>query len=212
STGNIYVTGTGDSSSFPTTPGAFQDLPGGSAFVAKLNAAGTALVYSGFVGGRDGLDIAVDGSGSAYVAGITYADPRFATPGAFPTTYGGGISDGFVAKVNPAGSARDYFSYLGGSASDDNGYAIAVDSTGNAYVTGLTQSFDFPITLGAYQTTKKGIWNVFVTKVNPSGRTLVYSTYLGGSTPMPATMGMKSPWIPPAAPISRDRLARLTSR
>ncbi len=189
SSGNVYVTGTGDPATFPTTPGAFQDSPGGSAFVAKLNATATALVYSGFLGGRDGLDIAVDASGSAYVTGITYADAHFPTPGALQTTYGGGISDGFVAKVNPTGSARAYFSYLGGSASDDNGYAIAVDSSGNAYVTGSTQSSDFPITPGAFQTTKKGIWNVFVTKVNPSGTAMVYSTYIGGSTPYAGDYG-----------------------
>jgi hypothetical protein len=195
--GNAYVTGGTQSTDFPTTPGAFQTVCGGSSsgefncfdtFVSKINPAGSALVFSTYLGGtgdESGSGIAVDGSGGVYVTGG--AGPNFpVTPGAFQTTYGSGSDDAFVSKINPSGSALVYSTYLGGSA-DDNGTGIAVDSTGSAYVGGITYSANFPVTSGAFQTVcgggcKNGGANAFVAKINPSGSGLVYSTYLGGST------------------------------
>jgi hypothetical protein len=186
--GNAYVTGSTGSSDFPVTPGAFQTNYGGSgdAFVTKLNPAGSALVYSTYLGGSgeedgwgDGGGIAVDSAGNAYVTGGTGSTDFPVTPGAFQTNNGGG-DDAFVTKLNPAGSALVYSTYLGGSG-QDVGEAIAVDSAGNAYVTGGTGSTDFPVTPGAFQTKNAGFGDVFVTKINPAGSALVYSTYLGGS-------------------------------
>ena len=187
STGAAYVTGRTGSADFPTTAGAFDtSYPGGQecAFISKLNAAGSALVYSTFLGGssntNDGSGIAIDSSGAAYVSGITASTNFPTTPGAFSTSYNGGLDDAFVTKLNPAGSSLVYSTYLGGSQEDD-GNAIAIDSAGAAYVTGATGSANFPTTAGAFQTSLKGVTNGYVTKLNPSGSGLAYSTYLGGS-------------------------------
>jgi hypothetical protein len=182
--GSAYVTGLTDSRNFPTTAGAFQTTIGGSsdAFVTKLNPAGSALVYSTYLGGSgqdEGLGIAVDRADSAYVTGRTGSANFPTTVGAFRTTIGG-PGDAFVTKLNPAGSALVYSTAVGGS-DFDRGFGIAVDAAGSAYVTGETFSSDFPTTAGAFQTTFAGVEDVFVTKVDPTGSALVYSTYLGGS-------------------------------
>ncbi|MBS1251479.1 MAG: hypothetical protein MAG451_00512 [Anaerolineales bacterium] len=183
--GSAYVTGPA-STDFPTTPGAFQtEHAGGTdAFVAKLNAAGDALVYATFLGGR-GSDqtwgIAVDAAGSAYVTGSTLkpGDDFPVTPGAFQPSRGGPDPAAFVTKFNPAGSTLVYSTHLGGSETD-RGYDIAVLG-GNAYVTGVTSSDDFPTTAGSFQDSRAGVTDVFVTKMNAAGSGLVYSTYLGSS-------------------------------
>jgi hypothetical protein len=186
--GNAYVTGLTDSSNFPITPSAFQTTFGGKsdAFVSKLNAAGSALLYSTYLGGsgdeNSGLGsgrIAVDASGNAYVAGDTNSSNFPTTPGAFQTNLGGGGRDAFVSKLNAAGSALLYSTYLGGSG-DESGSGIAVDASGNAYVTGFTQSSNFPTTTGVFQTGLHGPTDAFVSKLNAAGSALVYSTYLGG--------------------------------
>jgi hypothetical protein len=145
--------------------------------VAKINPEGSALVYSTCLGGSNydqAIGIAVDSAGSAYVTGFTESANLPITPGAFQTTLRGN-ADAFVSKINPSGSALVYSTYLGGSGGE-GASAIAVDSAGNAYVTGGTGSFDFPTTPGAYQATAG---EIFVTKINSSGSDLVYSTYLG---------------------------------
>jgi len=182
--GNAYVTGYTESTDYDVTPGAFQTTKGGGrdVFVTKLNATGTALVYSTYIGGSasdEGYGIAVDGSGNAYVTG--YAGSGYdVTPGAFQTTYRGNL-DVFVTKLNATGTALVYSTYIGGSGRDE-GYAIAVDGNGNAYVTGETSSTDYDVTPGAFQTTNGGGRDVFVTKLNATGTALVYSTYIGGSS------------------------------
>jgi len=150
--------------------------------VAKLNPAGSGLLYATFLGGSDGdrgSGIAVDGGGNAYVTGPTYSSDFPTTPGAFDTTYSG--PDVFVAKLNPAGSGLVYATFLGGS-SVDHGFGIAVDGGGNAYVTGVTASSDFPAIPGVFDTTHNGEGDAFVAKLNPAGSGLVYATFLGGSS------------------------------
>lgn len=196
--GNVYVAGTTFSTDFPTTPGAFQTACGGDncqfgdGFVTKLNPTGSDLVFSSYLGGSSfnaAHGIAVDSAGSVYVTGFTSATDFPITPGAFQTTNGrGGI--GFVTKFNPTGSALIYSTFLGGTGLNgfggDRGFGIAVDNSGNAYVTGLTDSKDFPTTPGAFQTLCDGggwgcSYNGFVTKLNSTGTDLIYSTYLGGT-------------------------------
>ena len=186
SAGNAYVTGQALSPDFPTTPGAFQTMLRGStdAFVTKLNADGSALLYSTYLGGTADTDqlgrsIAVDAAGSAYVAGQTTASDFPTTSGALQTSLHGQLN-AFVTKLNGDGSALVYSTYLGGSFVDE-GAGIAVDAAGHAYVTGLAASVDFPTTSGAFQTQLGGRFNAFVTNLNLDGSALAYSTYLGGS-------------------------------
>jgi hypothetical protein len=188
--GSAYVVGNTTSTDFPTTTGAPQTalLGYSDAFVAKLNAGGSALLYGTYLGGsggRTGSDrgsgIAVDSAGDAYVTGFTESADFPTTPGAFQTRFGGSVN-AFVTVVNPSGTAWVYSTYLGGSSiNGDRGAAIAVDSAGDAYVTGDTYSDNFPTTAGAFQTTLVGFDDTFVTKLNPAGSGLFYSTYLGSS-------------------------------
>ena len=191
STGHAYVTGETHSTeaTFSVTVG--PDLtsnPSADAFVAKVNPSGTALDYAGYIGGSDldrGLGIAVDSTGNAYVTGFTRS-----TEATFPVTVGpdltfnGSLHDAFVAKVNPLGTALDYAGYIGG-AGFDRGFGIAVDSTGNVYVTGQTSSREdtFPVTVGPDLTYNGGNLSsdAFVAKVNPSGTILDYAGYIGGA-------------------------------
>ena len=181
--GNAYITGQA-APNFPTTPGAFQTVSGGSsdAFVTKLNSTGTAQVYSTFLGGSgfdSASEIAIDALGNAYVTGG--ADAGFpVTAGAFQTTFnGGGGGDAFVTKLNSTGTALVYSTFLGGSGRDA-GLGIAVNSAGNAYVTGSTDSSNFPVTAGAFQSVTATGNDAFVTELSVAGNSLAYSTYLGG--------------------------------
>jgi hypothetical protein len=157
----------------------------GSGFVAKLTPTGTALAYATHLGGI-GYAIAVDAAGSAYVTGGTSLSdfPTAAPPGETPVqaTYAGS-TDAFVAKLTPTGTALAYATYLGGSAYD-NGYAIAVDAAGSAYVTGSTHSADFPTAAppgeAPIQAISGGASDAFVAKLTPTGTALTYATYLGG--------------------------------
>jgi hypothetical protein len=185
SSGNAYITGVTHSNNFPTTLGAVQRTYTGTgdAFVAKLNATGTALLYSTYLGGRgvnQANGITVDALGDAYVTGYTNSSDFPTTPGAMQTRLAG-FHNGFVAKLNATGTALVYATYLGGSG-NDYASAIAVDATGNAYVTGSTYSTDFPTTSGAAQRTYGGGGDAFVAKLSSTGSALLYSTYLGGNS------------------------------
>jgi hypothetical protein len=178
--GNAYVTGYTTSTDFPTL-NAFHVANGGlsDAFVTKFNSTG-ALVYSTYLGGKGndiGYGIAVDALGNAYVAGQV-SSGNFPLKGAFQNRLGG-ASDAFVTKLNPAGNGLVYSTFLGG-VSFDRAYAITVDSAGAAYVTGSTASTNFPL-LNPYQSTLGSNSDAFIAKLNPTGKTLVYSTYLGGN-------------------------------
>lgn len=211
--GNAYIAGVTSYSAFPTTPGAFdRSLNGGNdGFVAKLNTnpasctpgsginCTEALVYSTLIGGAQddsmsGIDI--DSSGAAYVTGRTSSTDFPTTMGVLRTSYAGGAFDAFVTKVNTSGAGLDYSTFLGGdqirfiNTGDDEGAGIKVDSSGNAYVTGTTDSASFPTTPGAFRTScancsvfnhlSSAVFDGFVSKLNPTGSGLVYSTYLGG--------------------------------
>jgi len=191
SAGNAYITGDAGPLSFPTTAGAFQTTPVGyDAFVTKLNPAGSGLVYSARFGGN--LDdfsrgIALDVSGNAYITGWTVCRSTictFPTVNAFQPNFAGGNNDAFVTKIDSSGSSLVYSTYLGGgkviNGTEDWGEAIAVDSAGSAYVTGYTYSPDFPVTVGALDTSRAGL-DAFITKFTPDGAALVYSTFLGGA-------------------------------
>jgi len=182
SAGSAYVTGFTYSSDFPTTTGAYDITSNGvDAFVTKLNASGTELIYSTFLGGteyEEGKGIAIDTAGNAYVTGLTNSSDFPTTAGAYDTTYNGN-GDVFVTKLNASGTGLIYSTFLGGIELDLV-YGIAVDSVGNAYAAGLTTSSDFPTTVGAYDTTFTGTGDAFVTELNASGTGLVYSTFLGG--------------------------------
>ncbi len=182
--GNAYVSGSTDSTDFPTTAGAFQtsSADASKAFVTKLQTDGSSLVYSTFLGDSlagETTGIAVDSAGSAYTTTTTTGDCP-ATAGAFRTTRPGNF-DLCVSKLNPAGSALVYSTFLGGAQSEISG-GIAIDSSGSAYVTGNAGSTDYPTTAGSFQPTSAGGHSAFVTKLNPDGTGLAYSTFLGGGT------------------------------
>lgn len=196
--GNVYLTGATGDGTWPATPGALLPNRGGftpaNAFLTKMNAAGSSLIYSTFFGGGAGdlgVAVAVDRQGNAYVAGVTESFDFPTTPGAFrPTIPPFNVSNFdrsncFVTKFNVAGSALVYSTYLYGK-QREGCTAIAVDAQGAAYVTGGTDSTDFPTTEGALQTTYRlgseaQRYDVFITKLNPAGSGLEYSTFLGGS-------------------------------
>jgi hypothetical protein len=216
--GNLYVAGGTNSADFPTTRGAFQPAIAGTScihdglpvpcvdgFIAKLNPQGSALIYSTFLGGSNHdavLGLAIDSTGSVYATGGTLStdfpvanalQPSFG-PTTCGTTQGGSprpCFHAFVTKLNSTGTALDYSTYLGGNG-DDAGIGIAVDETGAAYVTGATNSTNFPTTTGAAQTSFGGgtcgnlsspfdCPDAFLAKLDPLGTSLAYSTYLGGS-------------------------------
>jgi concanavalin A-like lectin/glucanase superfamily protein/beta-propeller repeat-containing protein len=183
-TGNAYVAGQTDSAAFPVTAGVIRPVhPGGgdAVFVTKINAAGTAIAYSTFLGQGNALGIAVDAATNAYIGGTTTSGIPGTSATSAQQSFGGGSSDGFVTKINPAATAILYATFLGGNAADAIS-GITVDAAGNAYVTGSTSSLAFPGTsTSPIQATFGGNIDAFVTKINTTGSTFSYSTYLGGT-------------------------------
>ena len=183
--GNVYVGGTtsapnGGTNNFPVTPGAA--FASGFGFVLKLNPSGSQLVYSTLIPASvQGL--AIDAAGNVYITGaVDSRSPFPTTAGAFQiSAKASNQLPGIVAKLNASGSALSYATYLSGSGSNGNDHlnSIAVDGAGNAFVAGSTYSTDFPVTAGAFMTKSPAALSVFVTKLNPQGSGLVYSTYLG---------------------------------
>jgi hypothetical protein len=198
--GNAYLAGMTTSANFPTTPGAFQTTPPGDtdAFVTKLNPSGSGLIYStylgglGELGGDEAYSIAVDVQGNAYVTGVTgsrnfpvvnpfQADCRPAAPF---------CHDAFVSKLNPTGSALLFSTFLGGRSVFEEGQGIAVNAQGNAYVTGFTDSDDFPLHNPIKPSMIAGDTDAFVTEFSLDGSSLVYSSYLGGYNAMDKGYGI----------------------
>jgi hypothetical protein len=189
SNGNTYVAGLTQSIDFPTANASQPALKGATdVFVSKINASGTALVYSTYLGGSDidaASGIARDTSGNIYVTGYTASSNFPITPNALQSNLNGTARDAFVAKFRASG-ALQYSTYLGGS-NVDAANAIAVDGAGSAYVTGYTCSPDYPV-VNAFQPSLDGApngcfsgWDAFLSKLDASGSALVYSTYFGGS-------------------------------
>jgi hypothetical protein len=194
SAGEAFLTGYTYASDFPTTSGAFQPKlaagnVNGTGWVAKMNSAGSALVYSTFLGGSAsdaGRGIAIDSAGNAVVAGYTESTNFPVTPNALQSTdhatpIGTGTTDdtGFVAKLNSSGSGLIFSTFLGGSYTDQM-LAAATDTAGNAYVVGTCLSKDFPATKGAFQTTMQESWNPCMAKITSDGNSFDYATYVGG--------------------------------
>jgi Beta-propeller repeat len=187
--GNVVVTGETGSTGFPTTPGAFQPTFAGGptdAFVTKLNAKGSRLLFSTFLGGEggEGFDAGFisffDRAGNVHVEGDTGSPDFPTTPGSFQPTFGGGPGDGFVVKLRPNGARLVYSTFIGGSGAD-GAHDGELDKKGNFHLDGFTDSTDFPTTPGAFQPTFGGGPNdAWAAKLNKTGTALVYSTYLGG--------------------------------
>ena len=195
SNGNAYVTGSTDSSNFPTTSGAYQKTSSGSteAFVFKLNSTGAKMLYSTFLGGDNtdrAYDIKVDTSGNAYVTGSTRSSDFPTTSGSYDQTHNSNY-DVFVTKLNSTGKGLVHSTFVGGG-DRDYGYSIDIDSSGNAYVTGKTYyyysggnnstSSNFPMTQNAYDRFHNGNYDAFAFKLNSAGTSLTYSTFIGGSS------------------------------
>lgn len=181
--GQAYVVGDSRSDSFPTTPDVFSTVHSGErdVVVFKLSPNGQQLLFSTFLGGKDfdyGQSIAIDARGSSYLTGYTYSDDFPVSEDAFDITYSGDGAS-FIAKISPSGRALFYSTFLEGSSKS---YGIDIDQYGQAYMTGWTGTRDFPTTPGVFDTTYEG-WggDAFVTKLDDSGRSLVFSTFLGGS-------------------------------
>ncbi len=186
SNGYPCVTGETTSGDYPITSGAYDQTTDGlyrDVFVTKLNNGGSALVFSTFLGGSShdwGYAVAFDANRNVYVTGGTYSSNFPTTAGAYSQTYH--TYDVFVTKLNYAGGYLEYSTFIGGSGTDA-GHAIAVDNSGNAYITGATTSTNYPTTSDAFdQSYNGGDWDIFVTKLNASGSTLDHSTFIGGAT------------------------------
>jgi len=178
--GNAYITGYTGSTDFPVLNGPDLSFNGGTydVFIAKINTTGTALIYSGFLGGSDsdyGLDIILDEANAVYITGRTASSN-------FPTVIGPDLSfngtyDAFVTKVNAAGDSLVYSGFVGGN-NDERSYSIAIDDAQNVYITGWTKSDDFPTTNG-FDQVYNGLEDAFVVKVDNDGTTLAYASFLG---------------------------------
>ncbi len=182
--GSIYVTGETSSDDFSLRPAAALDaqLDGDTdAFVVRLNAAGSMLLYGTYLGGSEddvGTGIAVGSDGTAYVSGETTSS-NFPTPGGFSSTLRGS-RDAFVARFNADGLGLQYGTYLGGDALD-SAEGIALGADGSAYVTGRTLSPNFPTTPGAYDRTFAGSFDAFLARIDPAGASVLYGSFLGGN-------------------------------
>lgn len=180
--GQAYITGSTNSAAFPVTTGVLQSSYGGGpsdAFVAVLNSAASNLVFSTYLGGSgadEGRALVIDGTNNVYIAGKTDSPNLPSSPIQAAL---GGAADAFVAKMNGAGTSLIYFTYLGGT-TNDQANGIAIDSNTDVYVTGSTDSPNFPVTAGVFQSQLLGGADVFAARINPSGQSLTYSTYIGG--------------------------------
>ena len=197
SLGNPIVTGYTSSTTFPTTPGAYDRFPGTNynVYVSKISSCGGELSWSTFIGG-DGVDtghaVRLDAAGNVAVTGHTSAPDFPVTPGAYDVSPNGG-ADIFVVKLSPAGDDLIWSTLIGGSDDDKQwGNPFCIDTQGNLVIAGRTRSGDFPTTPGVFDRTHNGDWDVVLAKISPSGDDLVWSTFLGGSLMDGKTQGYGS--------------------
>ena len=207
---NAYVTGYTESDDFPMTSGAFEtshnSIVGiGDVFVSKLNETGSQLIYSTYLGGTDidwGNSIKINSEGNIYITGPTWSTDFPVTSNAYDMSIGG-FTDTFVAKLNLEGNSTNdlvYATYLGGN-DDDSGWqvetgptppmlrpSLVLDNENNVYISSHTNSSNFPTTSDAYDASFTGVRDGFIAKLNANGSTLLYSTYLGGSSEDIATL------------------------
>jgi hypothetical protein len=186
--GNVYVAGETESADFPTNA---TSLPFGGvhdAFVVKLTATDTNLLYATYLGGSGddrGLSVAADSAGDAVVVGVTTSTNFPVTTNAIQTNYFAGLYDIFITKLSPDGASRLFSTYLG-DYGDDEAARVALDISGNIYVTGLTTSTNFPVlttnspAANVLCSTNSGVQDAFVIKLDPSGTNVIYWTFLGG--------------------------------
>lgn len=181
--GHVYVVGETNAGDFPGLAGGFDStLSAQDAFVARIDDAGPSLAWTSFLGGsssENAFGVAVDAAGRVYVSGKTLSTD-FPIVGGFQAVYGGGTGDAFIVKINPAVPAIQWSSFLGGS-QEDSASCLAVDAGGNVYVSGFTKSADFPVP-GGTDASLGGVQDAFVAKINSSGASLAWSTYLGGGS------------------------------
>jgi hypothetical protein len=208
--GNAYVTGRTNSSNFPMVNPLQPIFAGGvyDAYVAKLSSTGSSLIYSTYLGGTDTEDsfgIKVDGAQTIYVSGQTLSTNFPTTAGAFQTT-NHGSADIYVTKIDASGTTIDYSTLVGGVAREMDG-RLAIDNLGNAYLTGQTDSPDFPV-VNAFQNSKAAGLDAFIFKLNSTGTALVYSTYSEDSLMIKVRI-LQS--IHPAKPMSQGIQTRLIS-
>ena len=216
--GNAYIGGGTASANFPVTPGAFSTVltGGGDAFVTKLNAAGSALIFSTLLGGSgtEGIGgLVLDPAANIYVAGGTSSTDFPMTPTAYDSTFNGAVTDAFIAKFNPGATALLYSTFLGGS--DNEGAAdIAIDFARSVYVTGQTMSTNFPTTPGALDRVWNGdpliFWaDAFIAKLTPvdgPGTTPVFGLATVTANPSPVTGGSSATGtVSVNAPAPRQR-------
>lgn len=191
-TSGVTVCGRTTSANFPRTPGAYDTSYNGAfdGFVARLSPDGSRLIWGTYLGGSGDdwvFSVVQDPSGALALTGQTASANFPTTSGAFDTSYNGGV-DAFVARLSSSGSSLLFSTFLGGSGAETFGAVnISVDISGNITVGGATASFDFPVTPGAFDTSYNGAGgygygDAFVTRLNPSGSALVWSTYLGGAS------------------------------
>ncbi|MFC1683588.1 SBBP repeat-containing protein [Candidatus Zixiibacteriota bacterium] len=183
--GHVFITGLTESTDFPVTAGAFDTTYNYQydGYVAKLNQSGSALDFCTYLGGSDadfGIAIRTDSSGQVYIGGGTRSSNFPVTYGAYDTLLNGSRYDGFVAKLTTTGNVLEYATYLGGNLNDDI-WSIEIDAAGSVYLTGETDSPNFPVTYGAFDTTKNDTTDAYVSKLSPGGDALIYSTFLGGT-------------------------------
>ena len=185
SAGRPVIVGWTNANDFPVTVGAFDETWNGDSdcYVLQMSVNGADLLYSTFLGGSGGDEchsVGIDGADRAHVAGATTSPDFPVTAGALDASLNG-TSDWFLAKLNTVGSGLLYGTYLGGSGQVSNHISLALDQLGNAYVAGETDETDFPTTADALQPASNGDQEVFLAKIDSSGSTLLYGTYLGGS-------------------------------
>lgn len=186
-TDTVFIAGDTRSSDFPTTPGSYDESFNGNddLFVASFDSSLSTLAASTLIGGSDfdrlqlGSSFVLDGNGNVFVTGETYSSNYPTTSGAYDETFNGGSYDAFVSKLNNSLSSLLASTFLGGNGSD-SGNAIALDGSGNVYLTGTTDSSNFTASSGAYDATYNGGWDNFISKFNDSLSTLSASTFLGG--------------------------------